>query len=336
MSGERQLGFGWDEDAAATGEQGRLAGIVPLADRLRALADKGVHLGTSSWKYQGWLGQVYNPAHYLHHGKISKSKFERECLTEYATVFPTVGGDFSFYQFPSEAYWQRLFEQVPSGFLFGLKVPEEVTVEQFPTLPRYGQRAGTPNAGFMDASLLEDRFLGPLEPYREKIGVLMFEFGRIHRSPLSEISHFVDALDAFLSRLPTDRFRFAVEVRNRGFLDKEKGEYLSCLTAREVAHCLNSWTRMPPVREQLEDEHILTATHVAARFLLKPGRTYQQAVDQFAPYERVQEPYPGGRHALRELIEHCLTEQRTLFAYVNNRFEGNAVGTIETVVNEIA
>jgi hypothetical protein len=34
------------------------------APRLRALAERGVYLGTSSWKYQGWLGRMYTPERY--------------------------------------------------------------------------------------------------------------------------------------------------------------------------------------------------------------------------------------------------------------------------------
>ncbi|MGC4050035.1 MAG: hypothetical protein QM757_11680 [Paludibaculum sp.] len=72
-----------------------------LAARLRTLAAEGVYFGTSSWKYPGWLGQIYTPERYFTRGRFSQKKFESECLTEYAEIFPAVCGDFSFYQFPS-------------------------------------------------------------------------------------------------------------------------------------------------------------------------------------------------------------------------------------------
>jgi uncharacterized protein YecE (DUF72 family) len=214
-------------------------------------------------------------------------------------------------------------------------VPEDITVQHWPELPRYGRRAGTENPHFMDASLLGHELLAPLEPYRSKLGVIMFEFGTIHQEPMHHPPQFAASLDGLLSRLPTDRFDFAVEVRNREFLT-EGSDYLACLKAHGVAHCLNSWTRMPSLAEQLRVPGIFTARHVAARLLLRPGRPYQQAVDLFSPYERVQEPYPEGRSALRELIEHCLENQQTLFAFVNNRFEGNAVETIAASTNDLA
>ncbi len=340
---EKQLGFGWQEEESNPpgGSEGAvksarkaeiLAGIAPLARRLGDLARRGVHIGTSSWKYPGWLGKVYDPARYATRGKIAKARFDRDCLKEYAGVFPAVGGDFSFYQFPSDSTWQHLFEKVPEGFKFGLKAPEEITAERFSKQARYGARAGQDNPGFMDAGLLKARFLDPLEPHRDKVGVIMFEFGQVHRGPLAEVERFTDALDAMLTDLPTDRFRFAVELRNRAFLDAPD-DYLACLRTHRVAHCFNSWTRMPPVEEQLRIPGIFTADHAAARFLLRPGRPYQQAVDMFSPYEDVQDPYPEGRDAMSELIERCLGEQRMLFAFVNNRFEGNAPETIDAVTS---
>ena len=76
-----------------------------LAPKLRALADRGIYFGTSSWKYDGWLGSMYRQDRYITRAKFSNAKFEENCLTEYAETFPTVCGDLTFYQFPSEQYW---------------------------------------------------------------------------------------------------------------------------------------------------------------------------------------------------------------------------------------
>ena len=59
---------------------------------------------------------------------------------------------------------------------------------------------------------------------------------------------------------------------------------------------------MPSISEQMQVPNVLTADHAVARFLLRPGRSYQQAVEMFSPYERVQDPYPEGRQALRGLV----------------------------------
>ncbi|MBP7935202.1 MAG: DUF72 domain-containing protein [Phycisphaerae bacterium] len=327
---ERQLTFDWGQPAKASPAERPFPAAAALAERLRRLAERKIYLGTSSWKYPGWQGQIYDPARYQIRGQFSERKFNQECLAEYAAVFPAVCGDFAFYQFPTEQSWKELFAQVPPEFRFSLKVPEEVTVERFPRLPRYGKRAGTANAHFMDPALVRDQLLSRLDPYRDRIGVLIFEFGTFHGGPMRAPGKFAEALARLLAGLPLDRYRFAVEVRNREFLGSPGRErYLACLRDHGAAHCLNSWTQMPPLIDQVQIPGVFTAPHVVARLLLRPGRAYQQAVESFAPYDRIQDPYPEGRDALRDLIEACVAESRMLLAFVNNRFEGNAPQTIQ-------
>jgi uncharacterized protein YecE (DUF72 family) len=57
------------------------------------------------------------------------AKFEQGCLEEHCPTFPTVCGDLTFYQFRSEQYWAKLFEPKPKHFIFGFKVPEDITVK---------------------------------------------------------------------------------------------------------------------------------------------------------------------------------------------------------------
>ena len=86
------------------------------------LAAKGVYVGTSSWKYEGWFDQLYTPARYEYRGKVAKTRFERECLAEYAEEFKTVSVDAAYYTFPSRKYLNGLANQVPDDFRFGFKV----------------------------------------------------------------------------------------------------------------------------------------------------------------------------------------------------------------------
>jgi uncharacterized protein YecE (DUF72 family) len=72
-----------------------------------------------------------------------------------------------------------------------------------------------------------------------------------------------------------------------------------------------------------------------ARALLKPGRTYQDAVDLFQPYESIKEENPELRQGLAETVRRCVAEGRQLYAYVNNRAEGNSPKTIEAILDMI-
>jgi len=303
-----------------------------LASKLRALAVEEVYFGTSSWKYEGWLGSIYRADHYETRGKFSRKKFEAECLRDYARVFPIVGGDFSFYQFPSTSYWQALFDEAPEPLRFGLKIPEEMTVPRWPQHARYGARAGTVNEGFLDAKRFKDLFARPLWRHRHRVAVLMFEFGAIARSTLSRPEEFYDRLGPFLDELPPG-FRYAIEIRNPEYLGSD---YFSILRARNTAHVFNAWTRMPEPLEQIEMPGAFTADFVVARALLRRGRPYADAVAKFSPYRSVQEPNQGVRLALREIADRSRRASAPAFLFVNNRLEGHAPGTIEAVVDALA
>ena len=296
-----------------------------LRDRLNELAGRGIFLGGSSWKYEGWLGQIYSRSRYQVRGRFSKKLFEQSCLSEYATVFPTVCGDFSFYQFPAETFWAKLFRQAPQAFRWGFKIPEQITVPAWPVHPRYGALAGRDNPTFLDVTLLDQAFLRPLAPYRNQVGVLIFEFGALRQTA----AEFVAALDAFLTRLPTG-WKFAVEIRNPEFLAPD---YFACLRAHGVTHVYNAWSRMPEIAEQVAIPGSRTAELIVARALLRRGRPYEEAVRQFAPYDRVQEVNEPVRRGLRELVEIARADGRPAFIFVNNRLEGNSPGTVVAITD---
>jgi uncharacterized protein YecE (DUF72 family) len=274
---------------------------------------------------------LYEEERYLTRGKFSESRFNRTCLAEYAEVFPTVCVDAAYYRFPDPRQLEGMMGAVPEDFMFSFKVTDEITIKRFTKLPRFGERAGKPNANFLNAELFESAFLKPCEPYRDRIGMLMFEFSHFYPSDSEKGRDFVEALDGFLGSLPGG-WRYGIEVRNRHFLDPE---YFDTLRRHGVAHVYNSWQDMPPVEEQLAMPGSFTTLEFAvARFLLKPGRKYEEAVKQFSPYDRLREPNPGGRKAARALIGKVTGKEglRSAFIYVNNRFEGNALMTIQAIV----
>jgi hypothetical protein len=50
---------------------------------LHRLAASNVFVGTSSWKYKGWFGQIYEKSRYEWSGKFAESRFNRDCLSKY-------------------------------------------------------------------------------------------------------------------------------------------------------------------------------------------------------------------------------------------------------------
>jgi uncharacterized protein YecE (DUF72 family) len=302
-------------------------------DKLAKLAERGVFIGTSSWKYPGWRGMLYDESRYVYRGKVVESRFEKLCLAEYAEVFKTVCVDGAYYRFPDRRYLEGMVSQVPEDFLFGFKVTDEITIKKFTNLPRHGIRVGKPNENFLNADLFANAFIRSCEPFRKNVGLLMFEFSHFYPSDFARGHDFMDVLDQFLGKIPKG-WPYGVEIRNKNFLHPD---YFAMLARHGVAHIFNNWADMPSVGEQMALPGSLTNPDLCgARFLLAPGRKYQEAVDQFSPYDRVKEPNPEARAAGAKLITDGMAAdgRRSTFIYVNNRLEGNALATIEAMLAE--
>jgi uncharacterized protein YecE (DUF72 family) len=169
-----------------------------------------------------------------------------------------------------------------------------------------------------------------MEPVQSNVGCLIFEFSRFNKSDSEHGRDFVADLDRFLEQLPKG-WRYGVEIRNEKFLHPD---YFAMLRKHGVAHIYNSWTAMPSVPEQMAmPESETSEEFTAARLLLKPGRDYETAVKSFSPYKETKEVYPEARQAAAELIKR-MKEKKKAFIYVNNRLEGNALRTINAVVEQ--
>jgi hypothetical protein len=95
---------------------------------------------------------------------------------------------------------------------------------------------------------------------------------------------------------------------------------------------------MPSVGEQMALPGSRTNPQLAAaRFLLKPGRKYEDAKKAFQPYDRTQEVNVDARKAGAILLkEGADNPNRKTLIFVNNRLEGNALATIEAMLAEAA
>jgi len=292
-------------------------------ERIKRWASRGIRFGTSSWKYRGWEGVVYNRRY------PSQKSFNQECLAEYSTLFPTVCADFALYDFPNAEKMHVIHEQTSDDFRISLKVTDKITIRRYPSLPRFGDLAGTENPDFLNVELFKESFLKPIEALRKKRGVIIFEFSTFRENSGITYDRFVEMIGKFLDVLPSG-YEYAVEIRNRSFL---REEYLKLLSSHNVAHVLNNWTRMPQILEQIEMAGILTAPFSVARALLKPGRTYEEAVQLFEPYDKIKEELPELRLGLAGAIRKCVAEEKPLYVYVNNRAEGNSPKTIEGILD---
>jgi uncharacterized protein YecE (DUF72 family) len=282
-----------------------------------------VRFGASSWNYPGWKGLVY---HRDYEGRGASARM----LEEYARfpLFRTVGIDSSFYAPPAEDVLAAYAERLPPGFPCVSKVWNQLTVQTF-SKAQDKARAGKTNPDFLNPDLFLEAVY---EPYRvhfaDHAGPFVFEFQTIGRRSGVTPEEFSTRLDEFFSALPREGM-YAVEIRNEEFLTPM---YFAVLREHGVAHVFNSWTRMPPIGDQLDLPGSLSGPFIVARALLQQGRTYDEAVDAFAPYDRIQDPSPPLRHDLLRLIETAVRTRIPAYLLVNNRAEGSAPLTVAEVL----
>jgi uncharacterized protein YecE (DUF72 family) len=303
-----------------TGQSGTLdlAHIEQLSRRIPPT----VRFGTSTWNYPGWQGLVY-------HQDYEPKGAPARMLKEYAAfpLFRTVGIDSSFYAPPTEEVLRSYAENLPSGFPCVSKVWSQLTVHKF-TKAQDRARAGKVNPDFLNPELFLEEIYQPHQRYfADHTGPFVFEFQTLAKSGGIDAEGFASRLDEFFSALPREG-QFAVEIRNEEFLTPM---YFAVLREHGVAHVFNSWTRMPPIGHQLDLPGSISGAFIVARALLRPGRSYDEAVDAFAPYDRIREPNPKLRRDLARLVETAVKTRIPAYLLVNNRAEGSAPLTIAAV-----
>jgi len=282
-----------------------------------------VRFGASSWNYPGWAGLVY---HREYQGRGASARM----LQEYAAfpLFRTVGIDSSFYAPPTEETLGSYARYLPPGFPCVSKVWNQLTVHTF-TKAQDKARAGQLNSDFLNPDLFLEAVY---EPYQRHFaghaGPFVFEFQAVVRGTGMTAERFAARLDEFFSALPREG-QYAVEIRNEEFLTPM---YFAVLREHGVAHVFNSWTRMPPIGDQLDLPGAVSGPFIVARALLQPGRTYDEAVDAFAPYDRIQDASPPLRQDLLRLIETAVHTRIPAYLLVNNRAEGSAPMTVAEVL----
>ena len=283
-----------------------------------------VKLGTSTWTYEGWKGDVYRQPY-------TKGRFKQDCLGEYACyqfagepLFRTVGFDFTFYGPPTVEQLAHYASLLPADFRACAKVWEEITVPIYTSGLRSRAKTG-PNPRFLDAQYFLDQVLAPFERgFEEHIGPFIFEFQRTGLEP----STFLAKLDTFLGHLPT-HYPYAIEVRNPAVLGPE---YLAVLTAHGVSHVYNYLYGMPTLEQQHQKlGGRFSGSFVVFRLLTPRDKKYHEAVKAYQPYDKLVRPLPDLREATTRLVSQAVDEQRHAYVLINNRSEGNAPSTAKAL-----
>jgi uncharacterized protein YecE (DUF72 family) len=154
-------------------------------------------VGTSGWSYKEWKGTFYPP-------KLPAE----EMLHFYASRFPTVEVNNSFYRTPAERVLAGWAGQVPEQFRFVMKASRRITH----------------NNRLTDEDGSLGYFLRAVNPLGERLGPTLFQLPPTFKKDL-------DRLRGFLDKLPK-RWRAAVEFRHSSWFDDQ---VYDLLRARGVA-----------------------------------------------------------------------------------------------------
>ena len=304
-------------------------GFAPPRPELVSLAARippNLKLGTATWACEGWAGDVYH-RHYTGRQPLRR-------LEEYVRypLFRSIGINSAFYERPSERVLESYARVLPSGFACVIKVWDRITARRFARNPRWGTLAGELNPDFLSAQLFTEAVHRPYTRiFRRQVPYFVFEFQAMRGADLPRPEQWATQLDEFFAALPRDA-RYAVELRNRELLTTQHGEVLR---RHGVAHVLNSWTDMPPIGAQADLPWALAAEFTVVRALMKPGRRYEQAVQAFAPFDRVREVVPELRTDLLRVMSAAVRLSKDAVIHVNNRAEGSAPGTIRALAEAL-
>lgn len=295
-----------------------------MNNQINILKEKGIWIGTSSWKYAGWKNLIY------HHDYKNDKDFSENCLKEYSHTFSSVGVDHTYYNWPSQRVLEKYNEQTPEGFRFVLKATDKITVFKYPKIPRYGALAGKLNPSFLDFELFKKEFMTPALTLNKKLGAIFLEFSHFHPGTIGSGREFVEQLKGFLEHYKSEfDVPLGIEIRNRNWIVPA---YFEVLVRNQVGHVFNSWTQMPSLDGQLEAAEPFDLPFYLVRLLLKPGVLYQEAVDKFQPYDHIQEEVSEVRLSAARLVSRALAQNKKTYILVNNRLEGCAPKTIEAIL----
>jgi len=292
-----------------------------------ALLPDNLRFGASSWKYEGWKGQIYKRDY------RSKRAFEAGCLQEYAAFpwFRAIGLDHTFYTPPTTPQLDGYVGQIPKETCWLAKVWDRVTVPKYGRSRRYGDLAGQVNPHFLDPILFRDEFLAPFE--RQDLvahtGPFILQFQDVWRT-FPDLDVFFDRLRGFFAAAP-DRYRYAVELRTPQALQPR---YFDLLNDAGATHVFNHWGTMPSLVDQMRAAAAaggLRAGFYVARLLTPRGLHYEASVKRFAPYSEIRQVQPEMRRDVVRLARRAVETGAEAWVLVNNRVEGNSPRTIDAI-----
>ncbi len=244
-----------------------------------------IYLGTQGWSYKSWVGHFY-----------PVNTAASDYLKEYAKQFRAVEIDSTYYGAPRPQTVDQWREITPDDFRFTAKFPQTITHEKM----------------LKDALPETLRFLDALARLGDKLGPLLLQF------PYQFKPDQHAALADFLAALPRE-FRYAVEVRHRGWLNDA---FFDLLAQQRAALALADYVSMPKLDRATTD-------FVYIRWL---GNRKDIPDDH---YESVRINRDAELDRWSNLITQFLEKGVTVWGFANNHYQGHSPATVRSMMERL-
>jgi uncharacterized protein YecE (DUF72 family) len=240
-----------------------------------------IHIGTQGWNYEAWVGPFY-----------PSGTRPSEFLTVYARAFDSVEVDSTFYASPAATTIRSWVDRTPKGFIFSLKLPQEITHEQ----------------RLRDVTGASEIFFERVRELGDKLGPILVQMGPDFQP--GELPALVD----FIGRVPKD-LRIAIEFRHRGWISDG---VMALLREHNIALVLSDG-RWIPRKLMLSLAARPTADFGYIRWM-GPNR-------DLVDYTRVQVDRSHEVDLWSDAIEEMSKKVSQIYGYVANTFSGHSPAT---------
>ena len=271
-----------------------------------------VLLGTSSWSESSWVGPFYPPG-------TKPADF----LGVYATRFPTVEVDSSYYRLPSRRTVEGWDAKTPEGFTLAAKFPRTIV---------HGGAGKQPNAAAVLGPRARDEaaeFCGLWRSLGAKAGPLLLQFPYFNKQAFADFDAFAERLDAFLADLPAG-LRYAVEVRNRPWLARP---LTALLRRHRVALALVDLHYLPHPADVVADlgTDVVTADFAYGRLI--GDRDKVEALT--TSFDRVVIDQTQRLARWRDVLREIAPSVDRTWIFANNHFAGYAPATVRALAERL-
>lgn len=283
-----------------------------------------IRFGTCSWKYDSWKGIVYS-------GTNSKNY-----LQEYSKKFDTVEIDQWFWSLfsnskivlPQKKVVEEYKQSVPKDFLFTIKVPNSITLTHFYKESKEDELRINPS--FLSVDLF-NQFLETIEPIKDKIGCLIFQFEYLNKQKMKSLSEFQNKFSEFRSQIKNDSPPIGIEIRNPNYLNEK---YFTFLSEQKIAPVLLEGYYMSPITETYSK----FKKQIKNLMVIRLHGTDRKGIEEIANNNWSQIYINRDKEILSiaEMIRDLQKNEVDLFVNVNNHFEGSAPITINKIKEQLS